>query len=437
MYLCPKTRSKDMDKNIVKQLIVENQAMLKDVALVRRDIEFEPNSNYVLVGLRRAGKSYLLYQRFLQLVEQGCKAEEILYFNFEDDRLGNIEQSDLDTIKQAYEELYEHRPVFMLDEIQIVDGWEKFARRLADQKYCVYITGSNAKMLSSDISTTLGGRYVVQNVHPFSFREYLEAKGVELAEQWEHRSNTDIKRHFNEYFRMGGLPEVKDVEPKFRRQWLSNLYNKIYFGDLLARYNIRNVMAMKLLVRKLAESVKQPLSFNRLANLVSSVAGRVKQDTVADYVEYIKDTCMVFSVENVAAKLQDKVSNQKYYFEDNGLLNLFLTDPDTSLLENLAAIFLHSCVPDDLFFYNDKVEVDFCLFEQRQAYQVSWSVQDPATRDREVRALLAYQKRYGQQQLFIITMDEEEVIETDGCRIEVIPIWKWLLSRNTCETPHS
>lgn len=417
-----------MDKNIVKRLIIENQAMLKDIALVRRDMGIEPNSNYVLVGLRRAGKSYLLYQRFMELVEQGCKPEEILYFNFEDDRLENIGQADLDTIKQAYEEMYEHRPVFMLDEIQIVDGWEKFARRLADQKYRVYITGSNAKMLSRDISTTLGGRYIVQNVHPFSFKEYLDAKGVTLAEQWQHLSNTDTKRHFNEYFRMGGLPEVKDVEPKFRRQWLSNLYNKIYFGDLLARYEIRNVMAMKILVRKLAESVKQPLSFNRLANLVSSVSGRVKQDTVADYLEHIKDTCMVFSVENLAAKLQDKVANQKYYFEDNGLLNLFLTDPDTSLLENLVAIHLRRCCPDDLFFYNEKVEVDFCLLGHRQAYQVSWSVEDPATRDREVWALLAFQKRYGQQQLFIITMDEEETIAADGCRIEVIPIWKWLLT---------
>lgn len=416
-----------MDKRIAKLLIAENQSMIQNVALQKRHISFEPHSNYVLVGLRRAGKSYLLYQRAQELIAEGHQPEEILYFTFEDDRLENLQLADLDIIKQAYEEMYAFQPIFMLDEIQIIDGWEKFARRLADQKYRVYITGSNAKMLSSEISTTLGGRFMVQSVYPFSFIEYLQAQGISLPKQWEYLQNSDIKRTFNEYLRIGGLPELAIIDKSFKREWLSNLYNKIYFGDLISRYSIRNPLAMKTLIRKLAESVKQPQSFNRLANLVSSVAGKVKSDTITDYLEYIKDTCMIFSLENIASKLQERMSNKKYYFIDNGFLSLFLFDPETSLLENQVAIHLHEKYGDDLFFYHENVEVDFCLFENKQAIQVSYSIMDSDTKEREVKALVAYHKRYPESRLMIITMDEETDIQLDHATIEVVPIWKWML----------
>ncbi len=416
-----------MDKNIAKKLILENQLMVKGLSFIRRDVEFEPHSNYVLVGLRRAGKSYMLYQRIHDLLQQGHSIEEFLYFNFEDDRLENIQLSDLDIIKQSYEELFEHKPIFMLDEIQLVDGWEKFARRLADHKYLIYITGSNAKMLSKEISTTLGGRYMVQNVFPFSFQEFLKSKDILLEKQWEYLDNSHIKRAFNEYFHFGGLPELVIREEQFKRQWLGNLYNKIYFGDLISRYNIRNTVGLKVLVRKLAESIKQPQSYNRLANIVSTVAGKVKQETIVDYIEYIKDTCMVFSIENIEAKLQDKVSNQKYYFIDNGILNLFLLDPETSLLENLVGIYLYEKYGEDLYYYNDNIEVDFCVFEHSKAIQVSYSIEDIGTYERETKALLSYAKRYNCQELYIITMDEEKDITIDGYDIHIMPAWKMLL----------
>ena len=416
-----------MDKNIAKKLILENQQMAKELSFIRRNVEFEPHSCYVLVGLRRVGKSYMLYQRIHDLLQQGHSIEEFLYFNFEDDRLTDIQLSDLDLIKQAYEEIFEHKPIFMLDEIQLVDGWEKFARRLADHKYLVYITGSNAKMLSKEISTTLGGRYIVQNVFPFSFQEFLKSKDIQLEKQWEYLDNAHIKRAFNEYFHFGGLPELVLREEPFKRQWLGNLYNKIYFGDLISRYNIRNTAGLKVLVRKLAESIKQPQSYNRLANIVSTVAGKVKQETIVDYLEYIKETCMIFSIENIEAKLQDKISNKKYYFIDNGILNLFLLDPETSLLENMVAIYLYETYGEDLYYYNDNIEVDFCLFEHDKAIQVSYSIQDDKTFERETKALLAYSKRFDCKELFIITMDEEKEINLDGNIIQIIPLWKMLL----------
>lgn len=250
---------------------------------------------------------------------------------------------------------------------------------------------------------------------------------ISLSPHWEYLQNSDIKRAFLEYFHIGGLPELAIIDNQFKREWLGNLYNKIYFGDLITRYGIRNPLAMKTLIRKLSESVKQPQSYNRLANLVSSVAGKVKQETVVDYLGYIKDTCLIFSLENITAKLQDRMSNKKYYFVDNGFLSLFLFDPETSLLENPVAIHLHEKYGDDLFYYYDNVEVDFCLFEHQYAFQVSYSIKDAATRERELGVLKAYHKRFPNSKFFVITMDEEETIMYEGVVIEVLPVWKWLL----------
>ena len=167
----------------------------------------------------------------------------------------------------------------------------------------------------------------------------------------QFKNRTEIVRSFSDYFYFGGLPELELIEEIEKRQWLSNLFNKTFFGDLITRYSIRNDLAMKVLIRKLAESVKQPSSFNRLSNIVSSTGIKVTTDTVIDYLEFLQATWLIFSIENYASKLVEKVSNQKYYFIDNGLLNLFLIDPETSLLENLVAISLKKKYEEELYFY--------------------------------------------------------------------------------------
>lgn len=154
------------------------------------------------------------------------------------------------------------------------------------------------------------------------------------------QNRTEIVRTFSDYFSYGGLPELMLIETIEKRQWLSNLFNKIFFGDLITRYSIRNDLAMKVLIRKLAESVKQPSSFNRLTNIVSTTGAKVSTDTIIDYLNFLQATWLFFSLENYASKLVEKISNRKYYFIDNGLLNLFLIDPVTSLLENIVAISL-------------------------------------------------------------------------------------------------
>jgi len=415
-----------MNKDLIKYIIAENQKIISEIDFYERDYKFEDNLNYVLVGLRRAGKSYLMYQIIRSILNRGHKMSEILYFNFEDDRIDGLKLEDLDLIKTCYEEMFDYKPFIFLDEIQNIDRWEKFARRLADQKYRVYITGSNAKMLSSQISTTLGGRFMVKEVFPYSFSEFLKPLNINTEEKnFIYSQHSNILKYSEKYFKNGGLPEITNIVDK--RDWLSNLFNKIFFGDLIARYNIRNTEALKILIKKLAENVKQPSSYSRLANMISAAGRKINLETVSDYLNYLSESWLILPVENIAAKIADKVSNKKYYFIDNGILNLFLMNSDTSLLENIVAVNLIRRYKTEVFYYMSGVEVDFFVRSKKTAVQVSYSISDPQTREREVKALLTIFSHFEADRLIIITKEEEETIQENGKTIEVIPLWKFLL----------
>ena len=416
-----------MTKDLIKVLISEYQDFVSQVELIPRDVEFVDGLNYVFVGLRHAGKSYLMFQRIERLIAQGHKKEEILYFNFEDDRIDSLDVSDLDLIKTCYEEMYDNRPIFFLDEIQLVDKWEKFARRLADQKYQVYITGSNAKMLSSEIATTLGGRYMIHEVYPYSFKEYLKANGINSNEKNStFKYGKQMVKLANVYFQHGGLPET--VGMKEPRSWMSNLFSKIFFGDLVARYRIRNDFALRVMIRKMAESVKQPLSYSRIASIVSTTGKKLSTDAAIDYVGYMAESWLILPYENLYGKLQDKESNRKYYFTDNGLLHLFLINANTSLLENIVAVTLRRKYGDGSYFWNSKnAEVDFVVPEECLAVQVSYSMADADTFKRETDGLIKLSSVQTIKRMMVVTMDEERIAEKEDFQIELIPLWKWLL----------
>lgn len=417
-----------MEREIIRQIIIEGQEFITEIPLIKRPFFFEKNGNYVFVGIRQAGKSYLLYQHIQQLINEGHSIEEIIYINFDDERLREITVNGLDSILQAYASMFNLRPILFFDEIQNVDGWENFARRLANQKYNVYITGSNAKMLSREIATTLGGRYWNANVYPFSFFEYLKAKGVVLRPNWIYgKQSAEVSKAFNDYFSFGGFPELTNIIAK--RTWLNDIYSKIFFSDLVVRNKVRNEEALGLLVKRLAEGVKQPVSHTRLTNLISSTGIKISKATIIDFIRYLKESCLIFPLENYAAKFAERNSNMKYYFIDNGLLHIFLTDANTSLLENMVAIHLYKQYGSEVYFYNQNIEVDFIIPEQKIAYQVSYSLADKSTYQREVEGLIKLNKALPMERMCIITRDEEQTITLDNEKIiEVIPVWKWLLS---------
>ena len=186
-----------MEKDIIKQIILNQQEFISQVKLLPRKISIEENGNYVFVGIRRAGKTYMLYQHILQLLKDGHSKQEILFINFEDERITDIKKEELHLIVECYKEMFAFEPIIFLDEIQNVEGWEHFARRLADEKRRVFITGSNAHMLSREIASTLGGRYLMQEIYPFSFTEYLEYNHITLESgSHQNRRSASVRRLF-------------------------------------------------------------------------------------------------------------------------------------------------------------------------------------------------------------------------------------------------
>lgn len=417
-------------KETFRTLIREGQEEIRDIELYERPLDFEEQGRYVLVGVRQAGKSYMLYKRVRQLLRNGHHLEEIVYIDFDDERLVGMKADDFDLILQAYQSVYPHTPLLFFDEIQNVEGWEHFARRLANRKFQVFITGSNAKMLSRDIQTVLGGRYLDETIYPYSFYEYLEAQGVRLSKEWQYgHDRSKVQQAFSQYMNWGGFPELLLYRNK--RHWLNDLYEKILLGDIIQRNKVKNELALRMVVKRMAESVMQPISYTRIANLVKSTGVSTSTASVIDYVKFVRDACMMFSLENYASKFVEKETVKKHYFIDNGLLNIFLTNGEAALLENVCAIYLYKKYGKGLYFYNKNVEVDFFIPDEAYAIQVAYSIlgEDASiTYDREIGALKKLNAFQPLTRMVIVTYDEEMTIDIEsGQSIEVIPAWKWLL----------
>ena len=415
-----------MNKELYRAIISENQEFIGSIPLVERPLHLEESGNYVFVGVRQAGKSYLLYQRVKELLGCGINLHDIVYVNFDDERLLGMTTDDFDLILQAYYSMHGGQPIFFFDEIQNVDGWANFARRLANQKHRVYVTGSNAKMLSRDIETVLGGRYLSVYVFTYSFEEYLKAIGISVSggSQYGRKAN-ELQRHFRTYFEWGGFPELVNFREK--RVWLNSLYNRIFFNDLVVRHKVKNEDSLRMCIRRLAESVMQPCSLNRLSNLVKSTGMPCSPSTVMEYVRYLQESCLLISLDNYASKFVDKETVKKHYFIDNGLLHLFMNNPDTALLENLCAINLYKRYGKGVYYFNRNIEVDFYVPDEKLAIQASFRMSEEATLEREIKALVALHGLYETQRNLIITYEDEGIMERDGIKIEIIPVWKWLL----------
>lgn len=416
-----------MDKTLLKQIILRQQEFISSLSIIDRGVVFDQNVNYVLVGMRRAGKSYLLYSQIQKLVELGENIERMLFINFEDERINGMQQGDLHLILEAYSELFEHQPIIFLDEIQNVKGWEHFARRLADEKYRVYITGSNAQMLSKEMAGALGGRYMVKEVFPFSFAEFLKYQGLNLTKNWLYESTkNDVVRLFNDYFYEGGLSEVFDVVDK--RSWLTSLYHKVIYGDVALRMGLKSDTTLRLIMKKLAESVLQPMSIQRMKNILDSVGTRTTRETISQYISYLNDAYLTFSISNINNSLSGREGIKKHYFFDNGILNLFLSQSASKLLENLVAITLFKKFGADLYYYNQNVEVDFIEKESGLAMQVCYDLNDEETKKREIKALVAINKIFTLKDNIIVTRDTRDEFVVNDIKIKVIPIWEFLLS---------
>lgn len=280
-------------------------------------------------------------------------------------------------------------------------------------------------MLSKEIASTLGGRFMIVNVFPYSFKEYLSANHIENVrlDQIGTKKRADIVSQYEQYVTYGAFPELVDIKNK--RPFLNNIYQTVYLQDIITRNKITNDFAVRLILKKIAESVTKALSFNRLTNIVKSAGISIGKQTVINYVGHMLDSYLIFSLQNYASKK----TSPKYYFMDTGLLGLMLLDCRTAQLENLVAVeLIRRYGFENVYFFENNIEVDFYVPSENLAIQVSMQVlEDVDTLERETKAFVKLNQFIPDTKCLLVTNSEETKLNCDGIKIDVVPAWKWLL----------
>jgi predicted AAA+ superfamily ATPase len=420
-----------MDHEILKKVIYEQHSIIRNALINKREYTFEPKANYILTGVRRSGKSTILYSIAQKLITDGADWNQIIYVNFEDERLVGFSLEDFSDLVEVSSELGGKTPYFFLDEVQDIDGWEHFARRMADAKERIYITGSNSKMLSTEMEARLGGRFLSNVIMPYDFREYLMARNIPCDDEAIHTSKGigRLKRAAEDLMHDGGFPESIDFNDK--RVYVENIYQKILLGDIALRNDIRKITGLRILMKKIADSVCREISYSKLHNVINGVGIKLSKDSVISYVEYAKQAYLIFSLGNYFAKFNERESTPKFYFEDNGFLNLFLINKDPALLENIVAVALKRSCREEFFYLKSAkngIDIDFYVPENGTAIQVAYSISESDAYNREVNNLLKLADSFTEaKRLLIVTLGEERIIEKNGVEIEVEPLYRFLL----------
>lgn len=411
-------------KELLKHIIFDQRE--RDLStMVEREIDqrlvLSPEI-LVISGIRRCGKSVLLQQIRSQ------QAEQDFYLNFDDERLINFEVDNFQTLYEAFIELFGEQKTFYFDEIQNISGWERFVRRLYDNGCKVFITGSNANMLSRELGTHLTGRYCQIELYPFSFSEFLKMKEVypEHKDFYTTTGKSNLRRFFDDYLRTGGFPRY--IQDK-NNSYLSTLYENVIYKDVVTRNKLNGERELLEMMYYLASNATKRFSYNSLAKVV----GLKHPDTVKNYLEHIESTYLLFQVMRFDWSIKKQIGYQKkVYFIDNAIINKVgfnATDNMGQLLENLVFIQLKR-QNKEVYYHDDGVECDFIVREDGHiisAFQVTHSLSDLKTRQREINGLLSALNAYNLSEGMILTTDETEELTIEGKKIVICPTWKWLL----------
>jgi hypothetical protein len=412
-----------------RQILLEQQEELllnKKTSLVFRDkekeIDTQSNLAQIITGIRRCGKSTLAQMALMKL--------KYGFVNFDDERLYDLQPEDLNLMLEALYTVYGDFEYLLLDEIQNVEGWHLFVNRLLRNKIRIVITGSNSNLLSREMATHLTGRYSIVELLPFSYGEYLEAKNIKLKPLDTTKGKGLAMNIFMEYLFNGGFPEVAGGEN--RKTYVANLFEAIVTRDIIFRYKIRHVRVFREISLWLTANYGAEISYNRIKNIFSLGS----ENTAKNYVSYLEEAWLFISLSKFSFKKQESLRNRKLYLIDTSFADLAGESGSENtgrLLENVVMLHLlrnrlrHGY---EIFYYKKNVEVDFLIYRQRAVYeliQVSLSIENKKTRDREIRALLSANRELKATKLTIITMHEDEKIEQDGIVINVIPVINWIL----------
>jgi hypothetical protein len=426
----------------IKSIILDFQEARPDTGVPRRlRIEAVPGKATVCIGVRRSGKSTYMLQIMERLLSSGVPRENILYLNLFDDRLHNLRQDRLGMITEAYYSLHPEKKntesvYCFFDEIQAVPGWEPFIDRLMrTEKSQVYLTGSSARMLSKEIATQMRGRALSWEIFPFSFREFLDYKGMESSDPLSTKKRLLVQKAFKEYWETGGFPEVAGLGRNLRIKTHQEYFHAILFRDLVERHDVSHPKAVSDLAHWLVDNTGSLYSVNSLTGYLKSLGHKAPKSAVSDYLEWFEDAYFLFTVKIFDASLARSNTNpKKIYCVDHAMVASVASGilvNSGHLLENIVFTALRRLHPE-IYYYKTKTgrEVDFIVPMRnlpRMLVQVCESLAEPQTRKREVAALSEAMAELGLKSGTIVTKNEDERIETDSGTIQAVQIWRFLL----------
>ncbi len=416
-------------KEIIKKIIAEFWD--KDVSYVpRKKITEElamAKSSIVIIGPRRAGKSYTIYEMRDAIMKKGAEKQDFLYINFEDERLSGFKKEQLDLILEAYHEMRDKKPIIFLDEIQNVTGWEKFIRRLADDTYKVVATGSNSELLSREIAKRLGGRFLETEIYPLDFKEFLTFKKMEMKKEYFYsKERFKLKKYFDEYLLYGGFPEAAFFsEGDNKIKVIKTYFNLVFYKDLVAKKGLGNETALKFIIKKLRENIGNIITPRAIYASLKNAGIEVGPNTVEKYIGYLEEAFLAIPCQHFAKSVA-RQERKKRYFVDNGYIKMFEVKEDLGLLlENLVFTeFIKK--GKKVGYYQGKKECDF-IVEGREAVQVAYDLNEE-NEGRETKGIIEAMDACKLEKGTIITYDQEREIEKEGKKIQVVAAWKWALS---------
>jgi predicted AAA+ superfamily ATPase len=426
----------------LRSIILDFQEVQLETGVPRRML-LEPvrGKAAVCIGVRRSGKSTYMYQRIQRLIDSGVPRQNILYLNFFDDRIHNLRHESLGVIAEAYYSLYPEKKntetvYCFFDEIQAVPGWEPFVDRMMRTEKCeMYLTGSSARMLSKEIATQMRGRALSWEMFPFSFREFLDSKGVESEGPLSTRKRLIVQKAFDAYWETGGFPEVLGLDERLRVKTHQEYLNAILFRDLVERHDIAHPKAVSDLAHWMIDNTASLYSVNRLTGYLKSLGHNAPRTAVSDYVQWFEDAYFLFTVRIYDASLARSNTNpKKVYCIDHALVTSAASGiliNSGHLLENLVFTALRRVYPE-VFYYKTKSgrEVDFIIpvrGHSKLLVQVCESLAVPQTRKRELASLEDAMAELGLKEAFIVTRNEEDTVETGTGTIRIVPAWRFLL----------
>jgi len=432
-----------MRKDVIKSLIAIKQSEIP-FDVIERDISLPINRKKIITvpGVRRCGKSTMMEIAINELVASGISPERILWLGFDDERLKNMNADELDDVIISYMEMYPNIPIkeiyMFFDEIQLIKDWEFFILRVF-KSYCknIYVCGSNATMLSTELSSALRGYPLEYETYPLSFHEYCRFKNIPTKGFLE-QDKARLRTAFEAYNMESAFPEIVLTTSKSEQtKLLQGYFDTMLLKDLVEHYRISNIGVVRYFVKRIMANLTKPTSINAIYKDIKSQGLKVSKDDLYLWADYICDIFMFIRISRYDRSLiKEQKSLDKYYCIDNGLRGAVLmpqSNDNGKSLENIVLLQLNRTKQpsDKITYYQGDKECDFVLQRNEnviQLIQVTWDMTDENTRTREVNGILEASQVTGCNKLFILTKEEENLIEIEGKQIHVLPVWKWLLS---------